>query len=174
MRSLIEILYTNNAIFSYYGFVDNSVLEQVQEITKMKLQTNKESESIIVKVHHALEECAGNIMRHNFHDDVSRVSYKSLLMVSKNENEYNIDSIMVINSVQHEKIQTQLSYLRSLSVEELNGLKLAVNQEGKQLTLVDSDLINLVLKSDDCNFTFKALGENFLFNVCYKVVAEKV
>ena len=50
METLIEKLYNNNVIFSYYGFIDHSVLDQVLLITRSKLENNNESILVITRV----------------------------------------------------------------------------------------------------------------------------
>ena len=66
MQSLTEKLYNKNVIFSYYGFIDNSVLEQVLRITKSKLEINGESQPIVARVYDAINNCVENIIEHNF------------------------------------------------------------------------------------------------------------
>src|SRR4051812_32192293 len=123
MNTLIENLYNNNVIFSYYGFIDNSVLNQVLQITKSKLETNNESPLIVEKVHNAINECVENVIKHNFYPDDARVHYKSLIVVSKQQGHYLIDSINVINSAQKDTIHEQLNYLQSRTREELLDMK---------------------------------------------------
>ena len=57
MQSLSEILYTNNVLFSYYGFIDKFVLNEVLGITKAKLISYNEPVVIINRVYNAINEC---------------------------------------------------------------------------------------------------------------------
>jgi len=171
MKSLIETLYTNNVIFSYYGFIDNSVLEQVLAITKSKLKTNKENERVIERVCGAISESVENILKHNFYEEDARVQYKSLLIVSRQDTEFNIDTIIVVNPAQRQSIQEQLDYLHALGQEELNALKAKSTGQDQTLKTVHSGLLDLVLRADRCDCTFKHLAENSLFNISYKVNA---
>jgi hypothetical protein len=169
MKTLIENLYTNNVIFSYYGFIDDSVLRQVLEISKSKLETNKEPMMVVKKVYDAIKECTENIVKHNFYEEDSKVRYKSLLIVSKKGDEYNIDTVNVINSAQRESITEQLDYLQSRSTEELIDLKSKIEVNTGNSMVVSSGLVDLVLKADKCDCSFKEMPEHSLFNINYRV-----
>ena len=56
MKTLIESLHQNNVIFSYYGFIDSNVLEQVLKITVSKLENNGEPYSVVERVSGAINE----------------------------------------------------------------------------------------------------------------------
>jgi hypothetical protein len=169
MGTLIENLHNNNVIFSYYGFIDASVLSEVLLITRSKLEGNNEAPSVVGKVHDAINECVDNIIRHNFYPDDARVRYKSLLVVSKQENDYLIDTINVVNSVQKQSISEQLNYLHSHTKEELLALKSKNLLQNNGSAPVGTGLIDLVLKADNCDCTFKDLESNFLFNINFKI-----
>jgi hypothetical protein len=169
MKTLIENLHDNNVIFSYYGFIDESVLGEVLQITKSKLEGNNELPAIVNRVHDAINECVDNIIKHNFYPDDARVRYKSLLVVSKQDNEYLIDTINVVNSLQKKIISEQLDYLHSRTKEELIALKSRVIMEKNSNVAVGSGLIDLVLKADNCDCTFKDLETNCLFNINFKI-----
>ncbi len=168
MKSLIENLYNNNVLFTYYGFIDESVLKQVVQITKTKLQGFGESETVINKVYNAINECVENIIKHNFYPDDERVHYKSLLVISKQEDHYLVGTINVINNSQQEIINHQLEYLRNCSEEELLNLK-SDSSDTTTSVLVNRGLIDLVLKADRWECLFKQEGENTLLNINYKV-----
>lgn len=170
MKTLIENLYNNNVIFSYYGFIDESVLKQVLEITRSKLEQNKEPQDLVNKVYAAINECADNIIKHNFYHDDSKVRYKSLLVVSKQDEAYHVNTINVVNQAQRENINEQLNFLHSRSHDELVALKSKVLLPSST-GLISSGLLDLVLKADNCECTFKDQDENYLFNVSYKINA---
>jgi hypothetical protein len=166
MKTLIENLHDNNVIFSYYGFIDNSVLSEVLQITKSKLEGNNESPLLVSRVHDAINNCVDNIIKHNFYPDDERVHYKSLLVVSKQPDHYLIDTINVINSTQKETLNEQLKYLNSRSKEEIIDLK---NNLHLSPAKVGTGLIDLVLKADNCDCSFKDLEPNYLFNINFKI-----
>ena len=168
-NQFVENLYNNNVIFSYYGFIDTSVISQVIEITKSKLKTNNEPDTVIKKVVDAINECAGNIVKHNFYDDDSKVSYKSLLVVSKPGEFYQIDAINVINAEQKIKISEQLDYLHSRTKEELLELKSKIVSNTATMIIVHSGLVDLVLKADSCDCNFKEMEEHALLNISYRI-----
>lgn len=167
MKTLIENLHDNNVIFSYYGFIDNSVLTEVLQITKSKLEGNNEPPVLVSRVHDAINNCVDNIIKHNFYPDDERVHYKSLLVVSKQQDHYLIDTINVVNSAQKDTLNEQLKYLHSRSKEEIKQLKNStlLNKEVKMGT----GFIDLVLKADNCDCTFKDLEPNYLFNINFKI-----
>ncbi len=168
MSTLIENLHNNNVIFSYYGFIDDSVLNEVLQITKSKLEGNNEKPAVVGRVHNAINECVDNIIKHNFYPDDSRVRYKSLLVISKQQNDYLIDTINVVNAMQKENINQQLSFLNSRTKEELAALKSKSLLQSNQLP-VATGLVDLVLKADNCDCTFKDLESNSLFNINFKI-----
>jgi hypothetical protein len=165
---LIENLHDNNVIFSYYGFIDTSVLNEVLQITKSKLEGNHESPLVITRVYDAINECVDNIIKHNFYPDDSRVRYKSLLVVSKNNQHYLIDTINVVNDMQKETISEQLNYLNSRTKEEIIALKSKMSNPNNTFVL-GTGLIDLVLKADNFGCTFKNLDQNYLFNINFKI-----
>lgn len=167
MKTLIEDLHDNNVIFSYYGFIDENVLSEVLLITKSKLESNNESLAVVERVSDALNNCVDNIIKHNFYADDERVHYKSLLVVSKQNNFYLIDTINVVTSTQKETLSEQLDYINSRTKEEILDLKnnLLVRDSVK----VGTGFIDLVLKADNCECTFKDLDANYLFNINFKI-----
>lgn len=165
MSTLIENLHNNNVIFSYYGFIDTSVLNEVLLITKSKLEGNNEKPQVIGKVNAAISECVDNIIKHNFYPDDDRVRYKSLLVVSKINGNYSIDTLNVVNSTQKEVINQQLAYLNSKTKDELSAIRLSPNRPEKPAM----GLVDLLLKADTCDCSFKNLESNFLFNINFKI-----
>jgi hypothetical protein len=165
MKTLIESLYTNNVLFAYYGFVDDKVMKHVVEITRTRLVDNNESETTIDHVHEAIHECVDNIIRHNFFPDDSRMHYKSLIVVSKQQDHYEVNAINVINTDQKNIIHKQLEALNKKTKSELLELKYHGSASEKQ----SAGLIDLVLKSDTCGCTFKDLPVNHLFKINYRI-----
>lgn len=172
MQTLTEKLYNNNVLFSYYGFIDSNVLKQVLQITRNKLENNKEPDVLINRVHTAINDCVENIIEHNFFPEDAVLSYKSLLVVSSKGNSYFIDTINVINAKQKESINTQLVNLHSKTKLELNELKSQITLKNNQHSVKEGSglgLIDLVLVSDNCNYQFKNYDTNFLFNINFEI-----
>ncbi|WP_317899309.1 DUF6272 family protein [Aurantibacillus circumpalustris] len=169
MGTLIENLHNNNVIFSYYGFIDDKVLVEVLHITKSKLEGNNENPHIISRVNNAINECVDNVIKHNFYEDNEQVRYKSLLVVSKQQDDYTIDTINVVNSLQKESISEQLDFLKSQSKEELQVLKSKAFLGAEKNPQSGKGLIELALKADNCDCTFKTIDANYLFNINFKI-----
>ena len=164
METLIEKLHNNNVIFSYYGFIDDTVLTQVLQITRSKLEGYHEDPLVVSRVHTALKDCVESIISHNFYPEDERLHYKSLLAVSKNEDQYLIDTLNVINDHQKDVIDRQLEFLASHSKEELQELLAAPLN-----CPVSASLIKLMFKADDYDCSFKPVGKNLLFNINFKI-----
>ncbi len=171
MQSLTEILYTNNVIFSYYGFIDKYVLNEVLRVTKAKLQGNNEPMVIINRVYNAINECVENIIKHNFFPDSEMLHYKSLLLVSKQNESYVVDTINVINLKQREQINTQLIFLNSKSKDELKQIKSQIisNKSYSEVSTAGLGLVDMVLRTDDCIYSFRDYNTNYLFNIHFKI-----
>jgi hypothetical protein len=169
MKPLIEELHDNNVIFSYYGFIDSSVLHEVLQITKSKLEGNNESGTTVMKVHDAINVCVDNIIKHNFYPDDARVRYKSLLVVSKHGSQYEIDTINVVNTIQKQSIDKQLNLIVNRSREELIAMKNGLSKNENTIVVPGNGLLDLVLAADKCDCTFKNLDAHHLFNINYKV-----
>lgn len=169
MGSLIENLHNNNVIFSYYGFIDENVLGEVLQITKSKLQGNNENPNVVNRVYDAINECVDNVIKHNFYPDDEQVRYKSLLVVSKQDGKYLIDTINVVNALQKENIHQQLDFLNSRSKEEIQALRSKSMMAPKHLPQVGKGLIDLVLKADNYDCTFRNMEANYLFNINFKI-----
>ena len=167
MKTLIENLYNNNVVFSYYGFIDESVLTQILQITNSKLKSNHDSPNTVQKVLNAIAECGENIIKHNFYPDDAKVKYKSLLVISAKENKYCVDTINVVTSEQKAVIQSQIDFINNRTPEQIKALKMNPLEGGPTTTLVGTGLLNLVMKADDWACTFKEDNEHFLFNINY-------
>jgi hypothetical protein len=166
METLIEKLYNNNVIFSYYGFIDTTVLKQVLEITNSKLRSFKESDIVVERVHDAINDCVANIISHNFYPDDERLHYKSLLIVSLQNEDYFIDTLNVVNDSQKKVIDNQLHYLDSKERTELEEI---IEQHANENMEVNSAIIKMMLKADRYDCTFKKLNSNYLFNINFRI-----
>lgn len=171
MQSLSEILYTNNVIFSYYGFIDKYVLNEVLRVTKAKLTGLSEPIVIVNRVYNAINECVENIIKHNFFPESDMLHYKSLLIISKQNDSYVIDTINVINSKQKEQISTQLVFLNSKTKVELKQIKSEIisNKNYSDVSTAGLGLVDMVLRTDECIYNFKNYDINFLFNIHFKI-----
>ncbi|MDX2171726.1 MAG: DUF6272 family protein [Bacteroidota bacterium] len=171
MQSLTEILYTNNVIFSYYGFIDKYVLNEVLRVTKAKLQSYNEPLVIINRVYNAINECVENIIKHNFFPDSDMLQYKSLLLVSRQNESYVIDTINVINIKQREQIDKQLVFLNSKTKDELKQIKAQIisNKSYSDVSTAGLGLVDMVIRTDSCIYSFKDYNSNFLFNIHFKI-----
>ncbi len=171
MQSLSEILYTNNVIFSYYGFIDKYVLNEVLRVTKAKLIGLSEPIVIVNRVYNAINECVENIIKHNFFPESDMLHYKSLLIISKQNDSYVIDTINVINSKQKEQISTQLVFLNSKTKVELKQIKSEIisNKNYSDVSTAGLGLVDMVLRTDECIYNFKNYDINFLFNIHFKI-----
>ena len=171
MQSLSEILYTNNVLFSYYGFIDKFVLNEVLGITKAKLISYNEPVVIINRVYNAINECVENIIKHNFFPDSEMLQYKSLLIISQQENCYVINTINVINATQKQQINAQLVFLNSKTKDELKQIKAEIisNKNYSDVDTAGLGLVDMILRTDNCIYNFKDRDSNFLFNIHFKI-----
>ena len=171
MRSLSEILYTNNVLFSYYGFIDNKVLTQVLNITQSKLEANKENMVVIKRVYNAINECVENIIKHNFFPEDALLHYKSLLLISMGEKCYMIDTINVVNAKQKAAIVEKLNSLNDKTKEELMTIKSQImsNKQYSEVSTAGLGMVDLILKTNNFNFHFKEYNDNFLFSINFKI-----
>lgn len=170
MRTLSEVLFTNNVLFSYYGFIDAKVFTQVLNITRSKLASIKENIVVVKRVYSAINECVENIIKHNFFPEGALLHYKSLLLVSMGENCYTIDAVNVVNAKQKAIIVEGLNLLQSKSKDELLAIKTQIN-EGDNNTISSEglSLIDLDLKTSDFNLHFKEYTDNYLFSINCKI-----
>jgi hypothetical protein len=176
MQSLTEQLYNNNVLFSYYGFIDNKVLDEVLQITKSKLESNKESVIVTKRVYDAIHDCIQNIIEHNFFPEGAILHYKSLIVVSHQFESYSINAINAINDLQKESINDQLTFLNSKSKDELVALRSQIVSKNKQQFMPDSaglGLLDLVLQTDSCDYSFKSYKGNYLFNIHFNIGSQK-
>ncbi|MES2680080.1 MAG: DUF6272 family protein [Bacteroidota bacterium] len=172
MRSLTERLYNDNVLFSYYGYVDSSVLAEVLRITRSKLESFSEPPALIERIHNAINDCVENIIEHNFFPEEDLLAYKSLIVVSGKSGSYFIDTINVINGHQKESIHQQLSNLSVKSKAELHDLKKQIILKNNHQSVAEGTglgLIDLVLVSDNCNYRFKNYDTHFLFNINFEI-----
>jgi hypothetical protein len=168
MKTLIENLYHNNVIFSYYGFIDHAVLKEVLLLTKSKLESFNESNITANKIDNLIRNCVDNIIRFNFFPPEQKLHYKSLLIISKQIGFYQVDTICIVNTEQKAEIEGQLSFLHLKTLGELQALKM------KQVEATNSGshgngFMDLVLKADAYSCSFNSEANNILFNINFKV-----
>ncbi len=171
MESLINNLYTNNVIFSYYGFMDSSVLNTILSITKTKLKANGESITTTMRVYNAINECVENIIKHNFFPSEDILPYKSFLLISKKENGYKIDTINVINEEQKKAIKNQMDFMTTKSKEELKTLKAEIiaNKTYSKVATAGLGLVDMYIKTDVCEYKINSHNNNYLFNINFNI-----
>jgi len=126
---------------------------------------------IINRVYNAINECVENIIKHNFFPDSDLLQYKSLLIVSKQNESYVVDTINVINLKQKEQINTQLIFLNSKTKEELKQIKSEIisNKSYSDVSTAGLGLVDMVLRTDSCVYSFRNYDTNFLFNIHFKI-----
>lgn len=168
METLIEKLYNNNVIFSYYGFVDHSVLDQVVKITRSKLESGNESLLVITRVQEVLNDCVENIISHNFYPDDTKVHYKSLLVVSRQDADYEVDTLNVVNEAQKARITEQLSVVASKTREQLKKLRIDCQLQGAAAP-VNENLVALLVRADQYECAFRPINEHHLFNISLRI-----
>jgi hypothetical protein len=176
MKLLSEDLYQNNVLFSYYGFIDNSVLNHVLSIAKTKLAQNKESVVVINRVYNTINESIENIIKHNFFPDQNMLQYKSLLLIVSDNGFYEINTVNVINEKQKEKIDSQLSAMSKMSKDELKIAKSSIlsNKLYSEVATAGLGLIDMFIKTDAHHFGIAPYKENYLFKINFKVNKEIV
>jgi hypothetical protein len=142
METLIEKLYNNNVIFSYYGFIDHTVLSQVLKITGSKLESQNEEPVVVRRVQEALSDCVENI----------------------------IDTLNVINSHQKKVIDRQLEFLNSHSRQELKEVLATHNEAPVSSSLIKmmlkADAYDCSFKKVENNYLF-----NINFKICAPIIS---
>lgn len=171
MRTLTETLHNSNVLFSYYGFIDSEVLNEILKITKNRLKFNNESILVSKRVYNTINECVENIIKHNFFPAELLINYKSLLLISMHENFYVVDTINVISNLQKTAITNQLEYLKYKNKDELKAIKSSIisNKQYSEVATAGLGLVDMVLKTDGCDYRFRTYGTDHLFNINFKV-----
>ncbi|MES2512594.1 MAG: DUF6272 family protein [Bacteroidota bacterium] len=171
MWSFSELLYKNNVLFSYYGFIDHTILNEVLKVTKHHLTVENESVIVSKRLHNAINECVENIIKHNFFPKEQMADYKSLIVISKEDGFYVVDTINVVNAHQKEIINKQLNFITSKSKDELKVIKgeIISNNQYSEAATAGLGMVDMVLRTDDCIYGFKSYQSNFLFNIHFKI-----
>lgn len=174
MKLLSEDLYQNNVLFSYYGFIDSSVLNHVLSIAKNKLIQNNESLVVINRVYNTINESIENIIKHNFFPDQNILQYKSLLLIVNDNGFYEINTVNVINQKQKEKIDSQLQKMSKMSKEELKEAKTNIlsNKQYSEVATAGLGLIDMLIRTDASDYGIAPYKENYLFKINFKVNKE--
>lgn len=171
MLPLTEILYSNNVLFSYYGFIDREINQHVLSITKNKLEKQGEPLQVVKRVYNAINECVENIIKHHFFPEDESLNCKSMLLVYKQNDSYVVDTINVITSHQKNSIIDQMDYLKDKSRDELKVIKASLVSNGQysEKNTAGLGLVDMVLRTDSYNYEFKDYRSNFLFNINFKI-----
>ncbi len=171
MNSLINTLYKNNVIINYYGYIDTLMLNQILKITQNNLSYFKESVVVTKRIYNAINECVENIIKHNFFPAEDMLHYKSLLLIVKHKDHYQINTINVINENQKNKIIHQFENVLNKSKEELKEIKANIisNKQYSEVATAGLGLVDMVIKTDGCNIEFNNYQNNYLFNINFKI-----
>lgn len=169
--SFPEFFYTHNVLFSYYGHIDKDILNQALKIINLCLKKNKESLLVSRRLYNTINECVENIIKHNFFPDEGVMDYRSLLLVSKEDNHYLVDTINIVNVRQKESIHQKLDHLTSKNKEDLRNMKLDIisNKQYSEVSTAGLGLLDMILKSDGYQYHFKNYDSDFLFNINFKI-----
>jgi hypothetical protein len=147
------------------------VLNEVLKVTKHHLKVENESMIVSKRLYNAINECVENIIKHNFFPKEQIADYKSLLVISKEDDFYIVDTINVINAHQKESVTKQLDFITSRSKDELKVIKSEIisNNQYSDVSTAGLGMVDMVLRTDDCNYGFKDYHSNFLFNIHFKI-----
>lgn len=126
----------DHTMLSFKGVVTPDLLSSVLQIMESKLNHVEKSTKTKKKVYNILVECLQNLYHHNENiqeeDGINLMFSKSaLLMISKNDENYEVKTGNYILKENSEDLKGKLDDINALSKEELRDLYKSVLNEGE-------------------------------------------
>jgi len=133
---LYQAMERDHTMLSFKGVVTPDLLSSVLQIMESKLNHVEKSNKTKKKVYNVLVECLQNLYHHNENiqeeDGIDFLFSKSaLLMISKNEGDYEVKTGNYILKGNSEDLKAKLDDINALNKEELRILYKSVLNEGE-------------------------------------------
>lgn len=134
---LYKTMERDHTMLSFKGVVTPDLLTSVLQIMESKLNHVEKSNKTKKKVYNVLVECLQNLYHHNedIHGQDEGISFlfskSALLMISKNDDHYEVKTGNYILKENTKNLQGKLDNINELSKEELRELYKATLNDGK-------------------------------------------
>lgn len=135
---LYKTMERDNTMLSFKGVVTPDLLSSVLQIMESKLNHVEKSNKTKKKVYNVLVECLQNLYHHNenIHEDEEEginllFSKSALLMISKNDDHYEVKTGNYIMKKNAEDLKGKLDDINALNKEELRSLYKSVLNDGE-------------------------------------------
>jgi len=118
----LNSLQTHEITLSYEGEFNHEVMKSFTSITEGRLSMEEENGKVIRKVYHVMVECLQNITRHAI-SEASRLNEtgnQGVLIVSRNDSEYQITTGNLIESNRVENLRSILEEVNTMIHSELD------------------------------------------------------
>ena len=128
----------DNTMLSFKGVITSDLLSSVLQIMESKLGHVEKSNKTRKKVYNVLVECIQNLYHHNEEvkgenkEELNLLFSKSaLLMISKNDNHYEIKTGNYINVEKSKTLKQKIEHINTLEKQELRELYKSVLSDGE-------------------------------------------
>ncbi len=134
---LYKTMERDHTMLSFKGVVTPDLLTSVLQIMESKLNHVEKSNKTKKKVYNVLVECLQNLYHHNedIHGKDEGISFlfskSALLMISKNDDHYEVKTGNYILKENTKNLQGKLDNINELSKDELRELYKATLNDGK-------------------------------------------
>lgn len=134
---LYKTMERDHTMLSFKGVITPDLLSSVLQIMESKLNHVEKSNKTKKKVYNVLVECLQNLYHHNEHLDEDEeginllFSKSALLMISKNEEHYEVKTGNYILKEKTKELKSKLDDINGLNKEELRSLYKSVLNEGE-------------------------------------------
>lgn len=139
LRNIYELYQTmerDNTMLSFKGVITSDLLTSVLQIMESKLNHIEKSPKTKKKVYNVLVECLQNLYHHN--EDLSNgegldflFSKSALLLISKNNNNYEVKTGNCISKESVGDLRKKLENINSLDKEGLRSLYKSILNDGE-------------------------------------------
>jgi hypothetical protein len=171
---VFNVMTEHEVILIYQGLFDQQMIKTLMSMTEMKLGKEQAGESARKKVFNIMIEGLQNICKHQH--NTSTVQQNPFLIISKDEQFYNIFTGNIIHNAKVGIVTDKLDHINSLSKDELKEL-----YKSARLNSIISDVggaglgfIDMARKSENIlDYRFYNLDVNHSFFILHSKILNK-
>ena len=179
LRNIYELYQTmgrDNTMLSFKGVIKSDLLTSVVQIMEYKLNHLEKSSKTKKKVYNVLVECLQNLYHHNEYLSNGEgldflFSKSALLLISKNNSNYEVKTGNYINKNNVDDLRAKLENINALDKEGLRSLYKSILNDGEisDKGTASLGMIDIVRKSGNkLEFDFLPIDKKFDF-FCHNV-----
>jgi len=168
----------NNISMVYDGEINHHVIRAFTDLTNNELEIKNEANPVKKKVFNIMVECLQNISKHAECMDDKNIKYgRGILLISENDNTYNVTTGNVIKSETRKKISESIETINSKDKDGLRELFKERLSNGRMSKKGGAGLgfIDIAKKSrNKLEYHFDKINDNYYFFILNSQISKKI